>query len=254
MLDEFCIDLGRYQQYTSLFPQASRLRTNMVSIYTEIMALNCHFIIHLKKNQICKLILFYSRIFYVVSQLILEIVGLFRTVSPAFEEGFNERLRKMRVLTSRIEAEARVASMEANKHSFQDLRNLVTDNHAAVWKDPAALPCYVGLPPKNTRFSGRREISDQIGALLVTSGNQQQNTFVLQGLGGVGKTELALNFTWERLQVYQVVLWITAEDEETLAQGFINAARQFGFVKDGQRSNAKDCLDSVCHWLSKTSM
>jgi tetratricopeptide (TPR) repeat protein len=68
----------------------------------------------------------------------------------------------------------------------------------------------VGLAPqRNTGFTGRRDLLD-----LVASGLSRQpwQPLVLYGLGGVGKTQLAVEYLHRRAPEYELVWWITAED------------------------------------------
>jgi len=77
----------------------------------------------------------------------------------------------------------------------------------------------VNLPARNARFTGReaglRELREQLrsGAAVVLFGTQ---AVALQGMGGVGKTQLALEYAYRYRAAYDVVAWLNADNEETL--------------------------------------
>jgi tetratricopeptide (TPR) repeat protein len=75
------------------------------------------------------------------------------------------------------------------------------------------------LPARNARFTGRetvlRELRAQLrsGAAVVLFGTQ---AVALQGMGGVGKTQLALEYAYRYRTAYDVVAWLRADSEESL--------------------------------------
>ena len=52
-----------------------------------------------------------------------------------------------------------------------------------------------------------------------------QRTAVLHGLGGVGKTQTALRFAWERMKDFAAVMWVSADTKEKLEKDYASAAR-----------------------------
>ncbi|KAI0447221.1 hypothetical protein F4803DRAFT_546437 [Xylaria telfairii] len=54
------------------------------------------------------------------------------------------------------------------------------------------------------------------------------NVFVLSGIGGVGKTEIALSFIDTRSELYSKVFWIQADSKEKIVQSFREAANLLG--------------------------
>jgi tetratricopeptide (TPR) repeat protein len=75
------------------------------------------------------------------------------------------------------------------------------------------------LPARNARFTGRevvlRELREQLrsGAAVVLFGAQ---AVALQGMGGVGKTQLALEYAYRYRTAYDVVAWLRADSEESV--------------------------------------
>lgn len=77
----------------------------------------------------------------------------------------------------------------------------------------------VSLPARNARFTGRETnlltLRDQLrsGSAVVLFGTQ---AVALQGMGGVGKTQLALEYAYRYRAAYDVVAWLNADTEESL--------------------------------------
>jgi tetratricopeptide (TPR) repeat protein len=76
---------------------------------------------------------------------------------------------------------------------------------------PAPSVTPLGLAPhRNPHFTGREELLELIEARLV---GEPWQPLVLFGLGGVGKTQLAVEYFHRHAAAYELVWWITAEDQ-----------------------------------------
>ena len=77
----------------------------------------------------------------------------------------------------------------------------------------------VNLPARNARFTGReaglRDVREQLrsGAAVVLFGTQ---AVALQGMGGVGKTQMAIEYGYRYRAAYDVVAWLNADTEESI--------------------------------------
>ena len=65
----------------------------------------------------------------------------------------------------------------------------------------------------------RGEILDQIHQRLPLTG-ETVTKCVLRGMSGIGKTSLAVGYVLDRADVYDVIFWADAENEQTLARSF----------------------------------
>ena len=84
----------------------------------------------------------------------------------------------------------------------------------------------INLPQRNLTFSGRQPALKTLNVLL------KQHKFgiitqAITGLGGVGKTQLATEFAYQSAEKgdYQAVVWITAEDPNTMKNAYQEVAR-----------------------------
>ncbi|KAJ7689977.1 P-loop containing nucleoside triphosphate hydrolase protein [Mycena rosella] len=91
-------------------------------------------------------------------------------------------------------------------------------------------------------FHGRETILTQMHKYYVED-TRKQRIFLLHGLGGAGKTQIALKFIEESSQFSDVFL-IDASTPDTIDTGLMNIA-----VSKNSGSNAKDALN----WISRTA-
>src|SRR5260221_483946 len=70
----------------------------------------------------------------------------------------------------------------------------------------------------------------------------------ISGLGGIGKTQIALEYAYRHRQTYRAILWMQADTREALILGFISLANLLQLPhKDAQDQNV--IVEAVKHWL-----
>ena len=153
----------------------------------------------------------------------------------------------------------------------------VSINAHANQKEISKPPIYFELREPVADFSGRVEILKQLHATLIserkmavvsalsalsiasTSGATSQSTasgsqLSISGLGGVGKTQLALQYAKLYAQEYDNnVLWINAETKENLAFSFSKLARKLQLeTKDryNQDKNPIEIVEAIYEYFS----
>ncbi|CAN9171071.1 unnamed protein product [Alternaria alternata] len=105
-------------------------------------------------------------------------------------------------------------------------------------------------------FVGRSEELDAIHKELEHDGSRK--TAVVHGLGGMGKTQLALAYAQRHKDEYSAVFWVNSKDVDTLKQGYAAAARRIyrehpslvylNAVAEG--SDLDEAAEGVKRWLS----
>ena len=107
---------------------------------------------------------------------------------------------------------------------------------------PAPRPQAVwSLPPRLPSFTGREILLQEINEKL-HAGHGKPSALVqaFYGLGGVGKTQLAIEYAYRHLDEYILVWWINAEDTALIGEQFANLAGRIGLDVTGD--SAKDAL------------
>ncbi len=80
-------------------------------------------------------------------------------------------------------------------------------------------PIKLPYPSLGTLFKGRQQFLEQLRSSLQRAGDGQATAIVgkaVHGLGGVGKTRLAVEYAWQHASEFSAVLFVTAESPESL--------------------------------------
>jgi len=100
---------------------------------------------------------------------------------------------------------------------------------------------------RNSDFAGRDAEFDELHELL-RSAKRFHYRVALHGLGGVGKTQFALEFAFRNCDDYDDVFWISAADRPTMLSGFRKIAKITGCL--GQSDSSEEAALGVLRWLS----
>ncbi|MFE2067022.1 FxSxx-COOH system tetratricopeptide repeat protein [Streptomyces sp. NPDC059467] len=94
---------------------------------------------------------------------------------------------------------------------------------------PYAVPRFWNGPPRNASFTGRSGVLEDLRDVLSKrSGVAPVPSYTLYGLGGVGKTQIALEYTYRFAADYDVVWWIPAEQSELIVSALADLAPRLG--------------------------
>jgi tetratricopeptide (TPR) repeat protein len=100
---------------------------------------------------------------------------------------------------------------------------------AAPASSPPPRPSTYRLPPRNTNFTGRDAALRELRQRL-TSGNEGA-MHVVHGLGGVGKTQLAVEYAHRYRSEYRFVAFVDAEDPALVASQFASLGSELGLAE-----------------------
>lgn len=114
---------------------------------------------------------------------------------------------------------------------------------------PGALPSIWNIPTRrNPNFVGRQELLTHLRKVLTTGGHVAALTQAVTGLGGVGKTQLALEYCYRNYATYDIVWWIRAEETATLASDYAALAVQLNLPEKNIEKKS-DIIKAVRRWL-----
>ncbi|MDN0197451.1 FxSxx-COOH system tetratricopeptide repeat protein [Streptomyces sp. S.PNR 29] len=86
----------------------------------------------------------------------------------------------------------------------------------------------VNVPLRNTSFVGRQALLGDVEAQLVSQDTAAVLPHALHGMGGVGKSQLALEYIYTHQRDYKVICWIPAERESLILAALATLAAQLG--------------------------
>ena len=95
----------------------------------------------------------------------------------------------------------------------------------------ARLPCPVTNPyQKNPEFIGGKTLLAQMQSALNQNQNQLlgQRTFAICGLGGMGKTQVTIQYVSKHKDDFRVILWAHADSLARLAESFRGSPSSWG--------------------------
>jgi tetratricopeptide (TPR) repeat protein len=86
---------------------------------------------------------------------------------------------------------------------------------------PGALPRLWNLPLRNHHFTGREDLlADVHAALTSNQAAALTQAQAITGLGGIGKSQLAIEYAYRHADEYDVVWWVRAEEPAQLASDY----------------------------------
>ncbi|WP_405620367.1 FxSxx-COOH system tetratricopeptide repeat protein [Streptomyces sp. NBC_00076] len=94
----------------------------------------------------------------------------------------------------------------------------------------------VNVPLRNTSFVGRQALLRAVEEQLGAQDTAAVLPHALHGLGGVGKSQLALEYIYTHQQDYKVICWIPAERESLILAALSTLAAQLGVAPMSQES------------------
>jgi hypothetical protein len=141
-----------------------------------------------------------------------------------------------------------------------------TDEPAFPGKGPTAVEAFAaghqeprfpgGLPPiwnvpylRNPSFTGREDLLEDLAATL-GEGTMTAITQAIAGMGGVGKTSLAVEHAYRQQPAFDVVWWVRAEEPATLLGDFTDLAGALG-LPELDLTDPAAVVAAVHRWLAR---
>jgi hypothetical protein len=109
---------------------------------------------------------------------------------------------------------------------------------AAPAATTGTLPRICNLPHlRNPNFTGRDELLKDLHDSL-NSGKAAALTQAMHGLGGVGKTQTAVEYIYRHAAEYDIVWWIRSEEEAKLASDYAALAEPLRLKERGEKDQS----------------
>jgi hypothetical protein len=123
------------------------------------------------------------------------------------------------------------------------------DTRSARPRFPGALPAIWNVPFRLPSFHGRDFELSRIRFAFA----ENPNVLTLSGLGGVGKSQCAIEYAYRNADAYDIVWWINAEQPALFADQFASLAAELGIGLDDDSmramKDARATLRQQNRWL-----
>lgn len=103
---------------------------------------------------------------------------------------------------------------------------------------------------QNRCFVGRAALLARVSTAFSSWESLTTPLVVLSGLGGVGKTQTALEYAYRFSDRYQAVFWVNATSQETLLADLVTLARTLG-IANAQEAETQEHLLLVRRWFEQ---
>lgn len=114
----------------------------------------------------------------------------------------------------------------------------------------ALIPHWLVPLPRNPFFTGREEILEELHAQLRSEqAVALTQSSALHGLGGVGKTQIALEYAYRHALEYSAVFWIAAEADEQVVASLLHIAEALQLL-EREDNDQQRVVAAVRRWLS----
>ena len=231
MLEELSLSLPRLRYYEESLPMDRSFENALVDLYSEIICFYARLIRHYKANP----------------HLPMQQAGW-----PSFQKDFTSTVRRVKYLSSVVEKEADLAKMKIESDKYEEVLEALKGLGDRKESPHTAEQCYYIPATINTRFRGREADLNLIRKALDQDEDPSQlKSFALHGMGGVGKTQLALRYALDSKKNFDTILWIAAENSMSLEQSFREAAIGLGLNRDSSDGTQQvSATARVKDWLS----
>ena len=121
-------------------------------------------------------------------------------------------------------------------------------------RDPSFYPTLIvwNVPyAKNPFFTGREETLASLRTCLAKSGRAAL-TQALSGMGGIGKTQTAIEYAYRYRDQYRAILWVSADTEITTKTSLVDIGVALGLV-DNDDPDHNRTVEAVKQWCDRNS-
>lgn len=153
----------------------------------------------------------------------------------------------MELYTKHIDRMIATADIKASrKHEFHILDILQTSSVTPPVPLPVLFPFrFLQNCIRNDQFFGRVKQMALLDSIFSQPCVQNIQSVVIHGLGGSGKSSLAKEYMYRRMDIYDVVIWVYADSTSKLNTQFISLARALGIF-----THESQAREAVLHFIN----
>ncbi|KAK6354118.1 hypothetical protein TWF730_008538 [Orbilia blumenaviensis] len=258
MVDEMNREFPQIDDYTELFQGNDRVQDAAASLVYEYLSFYAQSALLLKKRR---------------AKIMLRILW------KSEERMFKESIKSIAKLKKHFETEVGLASRENNAvyqsrnetfmvksllHQEKMEQILLSKQSQVQIKALAKLPFSFIPYSRNSLFFGRKDLIEVVKSKLQSNvnsatteqGSKPENNPVLScalwGLGGIGKTQTAIEITYRMQSDFDIILWISASDDpHAISQAFSAICKKLELDPNNTQNTGTE-RQCVVDWLKET--
>jgi tetratricopeptide (TPR) repeat protein len=105
--------------------------------------------------------------------------------------------------------------------------------------------------PKNPLFTGREDVLKKLSEALITGKTAAiAQPLAISGLGGIGKTQTAVEYAYRHQDDYEAILWVKAETEASINADFVTLASLID-LPEKQEQDQRKIVEAVKRWFQE---
>ena len=231
MLEELSLTLPQCRIYEGTLPMHKALVGALLVVYTEVI---CFY---------ARAIQFFRSHPHVV---------LRRNDWSEFQGDFSSTLKRIRRMSMAVESEADLARMRVEADKYGEVLAIMKDlRESRIYSGPPARQYYhVPHEPNPCFWSRDRALQAVEAALTPVEGKASLKTFALYGMGGVGKTQIALQYANLSRHQFDATLWVSADNVIDMGQSMRDIAVELGLIhSEGEGQDILGATTKVKKWL-----
>jgi len=176
-------------------------------------------------------------------------VAVVGSIGSVVKESFQVSRRLMLTHISDLDKEVRIDIDGRTVTGLAEIKNMLQLPPVS-----SPLPASVFEVPysRNDQFTARGKELSRLHSML--SPSSRRGTCLIHSMGGVGKTQLALEYAYRHRKTYKYIFWLAAEQSSELARQFASLAKwtspplrriMHGFTLSQDIAIVKDWLQSI---------
>lgn len=228
MLGDLQRTLPRIQKYEKELPMTDTLEKALLDMYSEIIVFCAYAVAFFRNNPN---------------------IGRSRAAWSRFSKDFAQTKANLQRYSRRVDEVADMIRLSRESKTAETVATIQNTKKPRV--SNLSLPCHSIPHGLNLRFFGREDQMRILKEALAPEQNRHEmRAIAIHGIGGVGKTQLALQYANTSLEIYDVIAWVPAESQIKLLQALSVFAKQLGLVDDQDQTDNGQAVQRLKHWLN----
>ena len=251
MLSELTVTLPRFESFTIIFPEAYELDEPLRQLYEVYVNCCITAILFLKSNRFSMSSIALCHPVWLTSRLVM----LKNIFLPKIRKQFETATRDIQRHTENFNANVNLASARLSRQTYKT----VADTHQQVLKLSRKVGGTLFLGVKfspNPNFQGRGDVLQQLDQYVRRPGSNQPGNMtpdscVIHGMGGVGKTQVALQYLYRHEKDYTHIFWVDSETIPNIVKSFDDFARVL--MSEEVTNNQAHSVDLMRSWFMQST-